>query len=146
MNGKFPKRSLYKTPECLSANAPKQKMFATISSQPSAMIAGTACPGIQPGPGSPIILGGGTCAILGWLAKGGPCFCRVLLIPWRVCFMWPFAVAGLGLRYLRISFSDRFGQPFRKRLHTAFNNVEIFGLHNDWCANLPHLRMFTQSV
>jgi hypothetical protein len=61
--------------------------------------------------------------------------------------MWPFAVAGLGLRYLRISFLDRFGQPFRKCLHTAFNNVDFFGLHNDWCANLtPLARVFTECV
>jgi hypothetical protein len=61
--------------------------------------------------------------------------------------MWPFAVAGLGLRYLRMSFSDRFGQPLRKLLRTAFNNVKIFGLHNNWCANLtPFTRVFTECV
>jgi hypothetical protein len=85
--------------------------------------------------------------MLGWLAKGSPCLCQVLLIPWLGHFMWPFAVAGLGLRYLRISFLDRFGQPFRKPVRTAFNYVKKFGLHNDWCANLnPFARIFKECV
>ncbi len=61
--------------------------------------------------------------------------------------MWPFAVAGPGVRYLRMSFLDRFGQPFRKHVRTAFNNVKKFGLHNDWCANLtPFARVLTECV
>ena len=61
--------------------------------------------------------------------------------------MWPFAVAGLGLRYLRMSFLDRFGQPIRKPLRTAFNNVNFFGLHNNSCANLtPFAHVFTECV
>jgi hypothetical protein len=62
--------------------------------------------------------------------------------------MWPFAVAaGLGLRYLRMSFLDRFGQLFRKPLCTALNNVKIFGLHNNWCENLtPFARVLTECV
>jgi hypothetical protein len=47
-----------------------------------------------------------------------------------------FAVTGLGFRYLRINFSDKFGHPFRNPLQTAFSNVNIFGLQNDWCMNL----------
>ena len=50
-------------------------------------------------------------------------------------FMWPFAVAGLGFRYLRMSFSVIYGHPRRKPRRTAFKSVEIFGFPNDWCAN-----------
>ncbi len=50
--------------------------------------------------------------------------------------MCPLAVAGLGFRFLRISFLDKLGHPLRKNpLQTTFNNVEIFGLQNNWCAN-----------
>ncbi len=70
-------------------------------------------------------------------AVGG--FGLVLRMPWRGRFMCPFAVAGLGLRYLRMSFSDMFGHPLRNPLHTAFNSVESFRLHRDWCANLTSL-------
>jgi hypothetical protein len=63
----------------------------------------------------------------------------VLLIPSCGLFMCPFAVAGLGLRYLRISFSFKYGHPLRKPFCTACDNVDIFGLHNNWCANLAQL-------
>jgi hypothetical protein len=53
--------------------------------------------------------------------------------------MWPFAVARLGFRYMRISFLVKLGHPFRKPLCTAFNNVEIFELHNNWCAKFTLL-------
>ncbi len=33
----------------------------------------------------------------------------------------------------------KLGRPFRKPLRTAFNNVEIFGLQNNWCANFTLL-------
>ncbi len=59
----------------------------------------------------------------------------MLRIPCRGLFMCPLAVAGLGLRYLRINFSLIFGQPIKKPCCVAFSIVEIFGLHNDWCAN-----------
>ncbi len=76
-------------------------------------------------------------ACLGW----------VLLILCHGRFMWPLAVAGLGLRYLSISFSDKLGHPLRNPLRTAFNNVEIFGLHNDWCANFTlFARVHTECV
>jgi hypothetical protein len=64
------------------------------------------------------------------------CFGWVLRIPCRGRFMWPLAVAGLGLRYLSINFSDRLGHPFRNPFRTAFRSVDIFGLHSDWWANL----------
>ena len=63
----------------------------------------------------------------------------VLLMHWRGRFMCPFAVAGLGLRYLRISFSVMLGHPLRKLRRTALRRVEIFGLPNNWCANCTAL-------
>ena len=53
--------------------------------------------------------------------------------------MCPLAVAGLGLRYLRISVSDMLWPHFRKHLLDALRSVDIFGLHNDWCANFTSL-------
>ena len=50
--------------------------------------------------------------------------------------MCPFAVAGLGLRYLRINSSLIFGHPLRNPLRVALINLEIFGLHKDWWENL----------
>jgi len=50
-------------------------------------------------------------------------------------FMWPLAVAGLGFRYLRISFSEMLGHPLRKPVCVALRSMDIFGLHGDWCAN-----------
>ena len=72
---------------------------------------------------------------------------RVLRMPWRGLFMCPFAVAGLGLRYLRINFSDKLGHPFRKPFLTALSSFEIFGLPNDWWANFtPFARVRTECV
>jgi len=59
----------------------------------------------------------------------------VLFIPWRGRFICPFAVAGLGFKYFRINFTLTFGHPSRNPFWMAFNIDEIFGLHNDWCAN-----------
>ncbi len=56
---------------------------------------------------------------------------HVILMLCQGCFMWPFAVAGLGLRYFRMSFSVIFGYPLRKPFCVAFNRVEILGLHRD---------------
>ncbi len=53
--------------------------------------------------------------------------------------MCPFAVAGLGFRYLRINFSKKFGHLSRTPLRTAFSSVDIFGLQSDWCVNLMPL-------
>jgi hypothetical protein len=57
--------------------------------------------------------------------------------------MCPFAVCGLGFKYLRINFSLMPGHPFTKPHLVAFNRVEIFGLHKDWCANLTALALVT---
>ncbi len=41
----------------------------------------------------------------------------------------------------------RLGHPLRKPFCTAFRNVEIFGLHNNWGANLTSLaRVLTECV
>ena len=80
----------------------------------------------------------GTC----WISGGISCcgvdlfFGVVLRIPWRGRFMWPFAIAGLEFRYLRISFLEMLGHPFRKPFRVALRSVDILGLHNAWCANL----------
>ena len=65
----------------------------------------------------------------------------VLMIPCRGCFICPLAVTGLALRYLLMSFSLRFGHSSRKPWRTALRIVEIFGLHNNWCANLTVLAL-----
>jgi hypothetical protein len=54
-----------------------------------------------------------------------------LFIPWRGLFICPFAVAGLGFKYFRINFALIFGHPLRNPFRTAFNIVDIFGLHKD---------------
>ena len=80
----------------------------------------------------------GTCWITGGISCCGIDLVLgvVLWIPWRGRFMCPFAVAGLGFRYLRISFSEMLGHPFRKPFRVAFRSWDILELHTDWCANL----------
>ena len=144
MNRKFPVRSLYIIQLCLSANAPKQNMFAIdlpYSSSP-----------IRFGPVLLCITGGGgqriciTCAGMPgswWVTFTIGCisvlffvFGVVLLIPCCGLFICSCAVAGLALKYLWINFSLWFGYPSRKPRQTALMSVNIFGLHTDWCANL----------
>ena len=77
--------------------------------------------------------------------------CQLHLLFWRIpCrgrFMWPFAVAVLGLRYLRINRSDKLGHPLRNPHRTALRRVEILGLHRDWWANFMALaQVFTECV
>ncbi len=68
----------------------------------------------------------GTCG-----AGSIPALGVVLRIPCRGRFIWPFAVAGLGLRYLFISLTLMYGHPLRNPRLVALRRVEIFGLHND---------------
>ena len=75
----------------------------------------------------------------GTLTCGRIIFGVVLRIPWCGRFMWPLAVAGLGLRYLSISSSDMLGHPFKKPFLVALRSLEILGLHNDWWANFTLL-------
>ncbi len=72
-------------------------------------------------------------------AGTAPALGVVLCIPCCGCFIWPFAVAGLVLRYLLISFTLMYGHPFRNPCQVVFSRVDIFGLHNGWCANLTLL-------
>ncbi len=65
----------------------------------------------------------------------------VLRIPWWGCFMWPFAVAGLGLRYLVTPLAVKFGHPLRKPLRMALSRVDIRGLHRDLWANFMLLAL-----
>jgi hypothetical protein len=76
----------------------------------------------------------GTCGAGAVLALG-----VVLRIPWHGHFIWPFAIAGLELRYLLISLTLMYGHPLRNPCLVALRRVEIFGLHNNWCANLTLL-------
>jgi hypothetical protein len=55
-------------------------------------------------------------------------FC-VLLILCHGLFVSSLAVAGLGFRYFRINFSNKFGHPLRKPLRTAFRSVKILELN-----------------
>ena len=103
MNGNRPVMSWYMIPVFLSANAPKQNTFA----MPSSITFGT------------VVLT--SCLIFG----------VVLLIPYRGSFIHPFAVAGLGLRYFKISSSVIFGHPLRNPFRVAVNNLDILGLHSD---------------
>ena len=85
----------------------------------------------------------GTCWITGCVSCCGIAlfFGVVLRIPWRGRFMCPLAVAGLGFKYLRMSFSEMLGHPFRKPFRVALRSLDILGLHSDWCANLTLLAL-----
>ena len=98
------------------------------------------------------LMSGKTGGASGTAARGGlvcpaDSLGRVLRIPCRGRFMCPFAVAALGLRYLRINTSVMFGHPSRKPRRTALRSDEIFGLHKDWWENLTALtRVRTECV
>lgn len=79
--------------------------------------------------------------LLGW-GKSGSVRClmlgigwgtalEVLYIPFTGHFMWPFAVAVLGGRYLVVRVLVRFGQPSRNPACVALSSVDIGGLHID---------------
>ncbi len=56
--------------------------------------------------------------------------------PLRGCFMWPFDVAGLGIRYLQMDLALRCGAPRRKPVLMALSRDVMGGLHKLWCMNL----------
>ncbi len=63
-----------------------------------------------------------------------------LFDPWRITprrgrFIYPFAMAGLGLRYFVTPCDVRLGHPLRYSRQIALRRVEIVGLQRDWCAN-----------
>ncbi len=71
----------------------------------------------------------------------------VLCIPFLGRFMCPLAVAGLGIKYLVTSSSDRLRHPFKKPFRNAFKREDILGLHIAWCPNLTLLaRVRTECV
>ena len=60
----------------------------------------------------------------------------VLRRPIRGCFICPFDLAGLGIRYFCTVFAVRCGAPFRKPVLIALSNDNIGGSHKLWCMNL----------
>ena len=69
----------------------------------------------------------------------------VLCSPCHGCFMYPLAVAGLGLRYFNINSSVMNGHPFKNPLRVALMSFDIFGLPSDWWANFTRFaRVFTE--
>ncbi len=141
MNGNDPIKSLYTMPLFLTKNAPKQNMFSmnSLSSNPirlgpwTAPYTGPRCGGGcwksgKTGDRKTETTGIGAMPFFDVLGV-------VLCIPWLGLFMCPLAVAGLGLRYFRINFLLMFGHSIRNPCRVALRSVEMFGLHNDWCAN-----------
>jgi hypothetical protein len=127
-------RSLYSIPVRLSANAAKQNIFA--SDEISYVLIMF------------VLLGCGRMGeTLEWLieilsklqessstsgiALACISFCLVLRMSIRGRFMWPLAVAGLGLRYLVTPAALRFEHPFKKPHLIALSKVEMQGLHKD---------------
>ncbi len=127
-------------PECWSANAPKQNTLAMDSSVLLQIRAECGVSGCSLAGKAQLMTWRGRGGTIGMGAIAGDVGLDwVLCMPWRGCFMCPFVVAGLGFRYLRINFSDKFGHSFRNPFQTAFSSVDIFGLQFDWCVNLTPL-------
>ncbi len=135
MKGKLPVRSEYTTPVCTQAKALKQNMF-TIEELPSSIImCGNACTcaWLRIGCGwtaaresmscVPGNTGDGCEVTMSDMARGCVGLVCVLLIPCHALFMCSLAVAGLGFRCFRITFSNKFGHPLRKPLHIAFRSI-----------------------
>ena len=66
----------------------------------------------------------------GWVGLG-VVFCR----PLRGCFMWPFDVVGLGIRYFWTDLALRCGALQRKPALMALIREVIGGLQRLWCMN-----------
>ena len=60
----------------------------------------------------------------------------VLRRPLRGCFICPFDVAGISIRYFCTVFAVRCNAPFRKPALISLNKTDIGGLHKLWCTNL----------
>ena len=140
MSGKFPVMLWYAILVFLSATAPQQNTLAMTLPRSLAFSVGPKSEFAHVLIG--ITLGNVYCYIGAstgdWPGSVVPSLFfvgAVLLIPWRGRFICPLAVAGLGLRYLHISSLLMFGHPLRKPFLVAFNNVDIYGLHSNWCAN-----------
>ena len=63
----------------------------------------------------------------------------MLLILLRGRFRWPFALAGLAMRYLRTMCASRWGAPLRKPTLMALSNEAMGRLQKLWCANFTLL-------
>jgi hypothetical protein len=88
---KNPVRSLYSIPVCLLAKVAKQNIFASDDVlSVLIMFAPLGCGGLSELSG----LSGTGRITLAWMSG-----CLVLRMPICGRFMWPLAVAGLGLRY-----------------------------------------------
>jgi hypothetical protein len=150
MKGNGPVRSLYNVPVILSMNAAKQNMFASkdvLSSLIRLALGGHTTLLMELSRERTSMSVGGRLALMGSgpaLALIGACAMmhRVLCIPILGRFMWPLAIAGLGLRYLVTPTTVRFGHPLRKPRRIAFRSVEMRGLHNNWCANQMLFTLF----
>jgi hypothetical protein len=66
-----------------------------------------------------------------WRGLLGLCALDPVVRPFHVAFCG----GGAWIEVLEDKVLVKFGHPFRKPLCTAFDNVEFFGLHNNWCAN-----------
>ncbi len=149
MYGNNPVRLLYNIPVRLSANALKQIFFPTELSSSSTMTFGPCLGGPTLTQGSDrlfmllSLLMGAACSFGSCWSDGGARGCRfvVLQIPWWGRFMWPFTVAGLGLRYHVTPLAVRLGHPLRNLHHIAFRSVDGHRLHRDWWANLMLLAL-----
>ncbi len=110
--------------------------FAIVQSNQGGALSVAICPGYARGSLNRGKMGatnsGASCGNSSIVFEDKEC---MLLMPWCKCFMWPLAVAWLGFKYLRINILLIFGHPFKKPCCVAFKSVEIWGLHNNWCAN-----------
>ena len=91
---------------------------------------------------------GGTIGIsmADWISFGAVGVLGVVLrSPCRGRFMYPFAVAGLGLRYYNINTLVMNWHPFKKPFCLALMSFDIFGLPRDWWANFTRFALvFTE--
>ncbi len=58
--------------------------------------------------------------------------------------MWPFDVAGLGIRYFWTDLALRCGVPWRKPALMALRRDVMGGLHRLWCMNLTAFALVVQ--
>jgi hypothetical protein len=138
INGNIPVRLEYSIPVGLSVNSKKMNTFALKSSLDSTTLAVGWTNGMlssETSSNSLLITTGMPLRGILWMGSTFNCWHLVLRIPCQGCCICPFAVPGLGFRYLVTPFAVRFGHPLTYPRQMAFSRVEICGLHNNWCAN-----------
>ena len=124
-------------------NAPKQNMLAMDSSSISLIILGggwlgrSSCSSgcMRPGMVVSCPLAGGASGVWGVMAG----LDVVLRIPLHGRFRWPFAAAGLAMRYLCTLCASRWGAPLRKPTLLALSKEAMGGLQNLWWVNFTLL-------